>query len=237
MLLISIRDKKERTHESQAKCGPYGASRLRVFSVAAASASAAPVITHPTGTAIAPGALMKATNVNELKFTTSSLNVNCPSVTTTGAVKRNNTTEGFEGEAQSITISGIGVSGDCTATGTFFSGSAKPTPEITGGLPWCFKNGASGDNLEIRGGKCSEASRSIKFALDLTGLVTCTYEKASLTGTFVTDATGQDAIGKITEGQAWTLVSGFGCPSGPTLDVEFTEETDATPASPVYISS
>ena len=85
--------------------------------------------------------------------------------------------------------------------------------------------------------KCSEAARSIKFALDLTGLVTCTYEKASLAGTFVTDTSGQDATGSINTGQAWTLVSGFGCPSGPTLDMEFTEETDTTPASPVYISS
>jgi hypothetical protein len=200
------------------------------------TASAAPVITYPTGTVLASGTLLKATNITEMAFTSSSINVRCPSVTTTGAVKSNSTAGGFSGEAQSITISGTGSAGDCTATGSFFTGSAKPTPEIAGGLPWCFKNTLN-DNLEIRGGACSEAARSIKFGIDLTGLTTCVYERTSLTGTFGTDVSGQDATGSITAGLAWTLVSGFGCPSGPTLDIDFTEETDTTTASPVYISS
>jgi hypothetical protein len=208
---------------------------LVAVAVSAASASAAPVITHPTGTVLATGTLLKATNVTEMKFTSGTLNVNCPSVITKGVLTSNSTAGGFAGESTSITFSGTGTSGDCTASGSFFTGSVKPTPEIAGGLPWCFKNTLN-DNLEIRGGRCSEAARSIKFGLDVTGLVTCTYERASLTGTF--DTHPSDAIGQINASQVWTLVSGFGCPSSPSLDIDFTEETDLEgTSSPVYISS
>jgi hypothetical protein len=204
------------------------------FGMSATSASAAPVITHPTGTVLKTGVNLKGTNIGETQFTSNTLNVKCTTAVLTGPLTSNSTAGGFAGEVTSATFSGTGTSGDCTATGSFFSGSAKPTPEITGGLPWCLKNGLS-DNFEIRGGKCSEAARPIKFGLDLTGLVTCTYERASLTGTFETHPT--DALGRINANQAWTLVSGFGCPSGPSLDMEFTEETDTATAEPVYISS
>jgi hypothetical protein len=90
------------------------------------------------------------------------------------------------------------------------------------------------DNFEIKGGACG-SPRSIKFVLDL-GFITCNYEKTSLIGTFVTDVSGQDATGKITEGQKWTSLT-FGCPVEPSLDMEFTEETDTATGSPVYISS
>ena len=207
------------------------------FAVSATSASALPVITHPTGTVLATGTNLLGTNIGETKFTSSTLSTKCPTATLTGPLKKNSTAEGFEGEVTSATFSGTGKESDCTAEGSFFTGSARPTPEIAEGLPWCPKSGATGDTFEIKGGACGTPCAKIKFGLDLTGLVTCTYEKASLTGTFVTDTSGQDLTGKINEGQAWTLVSGFGCPSGPTLDMEFTEETDTTPASPVYISS
>jgi hypothetical protein len=214
-------------------------SLTAVFASMPPCLSAAPVITNPTGTALASGTLLKATNVGELKYTSSTLEVKCTTVTTTGTVTSNSTAGGFEGDAQSLTIGGTSATGDCTAAGSFFTGSVKPTPQIAGGLPWCFKSAAVGDNLEIRGGNCNESARSIKFAMDLGSFATCTYERSSLTGTFVTDASGQDATGSINAGQTLTLVSGFGCPSSPTLDMAFTEETDPTSGStaPVYISS
>jgi hypothetical protein len=205
------------------------------FGMSATSASAAPVVTHPTGTVLATGTKLTGTSIGHVTFTSSTLNVTCTTGTITGPLVSNSTAGGFSGEITEAHFTGTGTSGDCTATGSFFNGSAKPTPEIVGGLPWCIKNTLN-DNFEIRGGKCSEAARSIKFGLDLTGLVTCTYERASLTGTF--DTHPLDASGRINANQAWTLVSGFGCPSSPSLDMEFTLETDTTPTSdPIYISS
>jgi hypothetical protein len=207
-----------------------------IGALVAPSAPAAPVLTHPTGTAASTGTLLKATNIGETRFTSATLNLNCSFLTTTGTLKKNNTSEGFQGEATSVEAGGTGTNGDCTAVGSFFTGSARVTTAIPGGLPWCMKT-TTNDALEMRGGSCSEAARSIKFAIDLTGLTTCTYERSILTGTFVTDTAGQDATGKLTEGQAWTLVSGFGCPSSPTIEVEYTEEIDTSTADPVYISS
>jgi hypothetical protein len=218
------------------------------FAVSATSASAAPVVTHPTGTPMAvhpagttctaePQGCIDATNIGETRFTSSTLEVKCTTATLTGDLTTNSTAAGFAGDITTATFSGTGTNGGCTASGSFFTGTATPTPGIPGGLPWCLKNAPSGDNFEIRGGLCSEASRGIKFALDLGSFVTCTYERSSLTGTFVTDISGQDLTGSITAGQAWTLLSGFGCPSAPTLDMEFTLETDTSPASPIFISS
>jgi hypothetical protein len=208
------------------------------FGMSATSASAAPVLTAPTSTALAAGTLVKATNISETKFTSSTLEVKCTTSVLTGKVTSNATASGFEGDISSATFNGTGTSGACTATGSFFTGSATPTPGIAGGLPWCLKNTLN-DNFEIRGGNCNESARSIRFAIDLGSFATCTYERSSLTGTFVTDTSGQDATGSINAGQTWTLVSGFGCPGTPSLDMEFTVETDPTSgtASPVYISS
>jgi len=206
------------------------------FGVAATSASAAPVLTQPTGTVMPLNSLVKATNLGETKFTSSTLEVKCTTSTLTGKITGNSTAAGFEGDISSATFNGTSTGGACTASGSFFSGAATPTPGIAGGLPWCLKNTLN-DNFEIRGGNCNEAPRAIKFALDLGSFATCTYEKSSLIGTFVTDATNQDATGSINAGQAWTLVSGFGCPTSPSLDMEFTVEADTEAVSPVFISS
>jgi hypothetical protein len=197
----------------------------------ASTASAAPVITHPTGTVLAAGTNLLGTNIGETKFTSSTLNVNCTTSKLTGPLKANSTAGGFEGEVTTATFNGTGTSGGCTATGSFFTGTATPTPAIVGGLPWCIKNTLN-DNFEIKGGACG-SPRSIKFALDLGG-ITCNYEKTSLTGTFKTDP--EELIGSITAGQKWTSLT-FGCPSEPSLDMEFTEETDIATATPVYVSS
>jgi hypothetical protein len=213
------------------------------FATLTTPASAAPVVTHPTGTVLAAGTLLRGTNIRETRFTSSTLSVDCTTAVLTGSLKSNSTAGGFSAEFTSATFTGTGFEGadkkkDCTATGSFFTGSARPTPQIINGLPWCLKSSSLNDNFEIRGGACSEVPRSITFNLDLTGLVTCSYLKNNLLGTFETDISTQDATGKILEGQKWSLISGFGCPSEPTLDMEFTVETDLeVSAFPVYISS
>jgi len=202
----------------------------------ASTASAAPVVTQPTGTVLATGTNVIGTNLGITKFTSSILTTECSTAKLEGPLKSNSTAGGFSGEITKATYSGTGTSGDCTATGSFFSGSAAATPETgTNGLPWCLKSAAAGDNFEINGGACGGVARGIRFALDLTGLVTCTYEKTGgLTGTFTTDTAGGDATGKLNSGQKFTRISGFGCPSEGELDMEFTEETANGAA---YISS
>jgi len=202
----------------------------------ASTASAAPVITHPTGTVLATGVNLQATNVGETKFISPSLTVACTTAKLTGPLKSNSTAGGFQGEVTSATFNGTGTGGDCTSTGSFFTGSVGVTTNTgTNGTPYCIKNTLN-DNLEIRGGACASATRPIRFALDLTGLVTCTYERTTgIAGTFKTHP--EDAQGSVNSGQTFSLVSGFACPSTGELSMTFTLETDTATAEPLYISS
>jgi len=201
----------------------------------ASTASAAPVLTHPTGKVLGAATLLN-TNVGETKFISPSLTVACTTARLTGPLKNNSTAGGFEGEVTSATFNGTGTGGDCTSTGSFFTGSVGVTTNTgTNGTPYCIKN-TLGDNLEIRGGACTSATRPIRFALDLTGLVTCTYERATgIAGTFKTHP--EEATGSVNSSQPFTLVSGFACPSTGELSMTFTLETDSEIAEPIYISS
>jgi hypothetical protein len=214
----------------------YMALAFIVSAVLAPASSAAPVITHPTGTVLATGVNLQATNVGEIKFISPSLTIACTAAKLTGLLKSNSTAGGFTTEITSGTFTGTGTGGDCTSTGSFFTGSVAWTFNTgTNGTPWCIKNTLN-DNLEIRGGACSAATRPIRFALDLTGLVTCTYERTTgIAGSFKTHP--EDAQWSFTAGQTFSLVSGFGCPSTTELSMSFTQETDTGTAEPFYISS
>jgi len=209
---------------------------LIVSAVLAPASSAAPVITHPTGTVLATGVNLQATNVGETRFVSPSLTESCTIAKLTGPLKSNSTAGGFQAEITSATFNGTGTGGDCTSTGSFFTGSVAWTFNTgTNGTPWCIKNTLN-DNLEIRGGACASATRPIRIAKDLTGLVTCTYERtAGIAGSFKTHP--EDALVSVTSGQTFSLVSGFACPSTAEPSLTFTLETDTATAEPLYISS
>ena len=211
---------------------------------AAATASANPVITHPTGTVLATGTKILGTSVGETKMTSNLGTISCSDATLTGTLTKNNTAEGVEGDIESAAFTGTGTtaagepSPECTTT---FAGNVSVTPNpATNGLPWCVKATTATDEVQIRGGSCTAASRPIRFTMVFTsGLIgTCVYQRtAAAVGTLTTDVSGQDATAEISE-QEWTkFEGGAGCPSFGKLDMKFTLETDTETASPMYFSS
>jgi len=113
--------------------------------------------------------------------------------------------------------------------------------DVANGTPWCLTAGGelAANTFTVRGGTCSESARAITFILDSTGAGECKYTRsAAVTGTYTTDTTG-DAILTIAPNATSTFTKEAGgvlCPTAGTLSMQFTLETDVTPASPVWIS-
>lgn len=89
------------------------------------------------------------------------------------------------------------------------------------------------DKFTVRGGKCSEAARSLLFTLDSAIAGTCTYQKASVIGTYTT----HPAAAVLTiQNQTFTRVTGGNfCPPEGSLDMAFTLETDEASPQDAYI--
>ena len=119
---------------------------------------------------------------------------------------------------------------------TFFGGTTKVTTNVGNGTPWCIQTTKTADQVEIRGGKCSEAPRSITFVLDTSTGGVCKYNSTTFpTGNFTTDVSGQDAVVTLTKAGLWKLEEGgFLCPSEANLDMSFTLEK-ANSNTPLYI--
>jgi hypothetical protein len=190
-----------------------------------AMASASPELTSPTGTTAAVGSKITAVNIGDTLMTDTNGNAitRCSTVDLAGELTKNNGTA-IEGNVTTASFTGTGAEGNCT--GTFFS-SPKVTPGVANGLPWCVRalsTFTTADEAQIRGGKCSEVAREIRFALDL-GNITCLYSRAStepIKGTLTTDVGGQDAVVHI-EKQLFKPVSvPFPCPEEGLLDMSFT---------------
>jgi hypothetical protein len=198
----------------------------------ASTASASPVLTHPTGTVQATGAAITGTNVGETLMTDTNGNIitRCTTANLSGELTKNSGTA-IEGNVTSATFTGTGSEGNCT--GTFFT-SPKVTPGVANGLPWCVRalSTFAADEAQIRGGKCSEAAREIRFALDL-GATTCLYSRSStepIKGTLTTDVGGQDAVVHISKQLFKPVSVPFPCPEEGLLDMSFTLSVGGTAA-------
>lgn len=196
------------------------------LAIVPAAASASPTLTFPTGTKASTGLTLTGTNVGETVMT-GAFNVRCTTSHMHGTVTENSGTS-IKGNITAASFSGSGTGGDCTSA----FGSTKV--EVTS-LPWCLSSGKE-DKFEVRGGLCSEASRAIKFTLEITGTGPCRYEKSSVAGTFKTHP--EDAVLTISEQEAKLYEGGFFCPSSGKLDMTFTLETQTAGGSwdPLYIS-
>jgi hypothetical protein len=87
------------------------------------------------------------------------------------------------------------------------------------------------DEVQIRGGKCSEAARPIRFINDA-GVFTCAYERTGvMVGTVTTDPS--DAVLQFSK-QAFAPVT---CGSeSAAFDLNLTLERDEEGTKPTYIS-
>jgi hypothetical protein len=200
-----------------------------------AAVALSPVITHPTGTPLSVnikgGVGFKATNVGVTKLTLPTGGaVECSTASMTGAITINS--EGrIEADVEAVSFSGTSTELACTGS--------LPVARVTvPSVPWCIKAGVGlpTDGFEIRGGKCTEPSRSVTFIID-TGLSQCKYEKASVSGTITTDTQGQDAALDIAESEfKGETGNPPTCPSSGKLDMTYTLETDSGAAEPLYFS-
>jgi len=186
------------------------------------------------------------------KFVGGGVTVECNNVVFTGHLDKNNKNEGaFNETAATITTAdfkGTGTIEDCTSNGL---GAVKFTTNVGNGVPFCLYSRSSfaADEVQMRGGSCTEANRSVTFVLDVTSLgLTCRYNRSTpfpgpLKGTYRTDTSPEnsDAIvdlktGANTEFEA-EAGNPFGCPGAGSLEMSITLETDLTGTNtPIWFS-
>lgn len=216
-----------------------------LFVIPSVASAAGPELTAPTGTPLPVGSAIIGTNTitgvhKPTVMTTSIGNVECTGATMEGTLLKNTGTH-VEGEITTAEFGGtVGgtTTGHCSGSGFLASPVVTPShtsnPSIAGApaLPWCITASGNKDEFTVRGGKCSEASRPLRFLLHASG-TQCAYEKASVTGTYLTHP--NHAVLTIAS-QTFTKVAGgsFFCPSSGTLHMSFTLET--AKGEDIYIS-
>ena len=201
---------------------------IAALGMASTAAAATSPLVVENGTALATGTKIEGVNVGNTIMTTSLGNIECSTAIMTGELTKN-TTGTVEGNITAAKFGGTGAlqSGaeepECT-TKAFLGGDTTVTTNTgTNGLPWCIRavSTFAADEFQVRGGKCSEASRAIRFALDVTGIGTCQYERSTaIPGTHTTSTTSSTlSISAV----SFSAVSGnpFGCPSSGSLDMTF----------------
>jgi hypothetical protein len=178
--------------------------------VIAPAASASPVLTE-SGSAVATGSLVKATNTSTMKLTAGELTTECTHVELWGGEVRRNTGSKIEAEFPwaATSFSGTGTLADCTSN----LGSVK----VTEGNDLCLETVSGTDNARLSG-----CGITIKFTVAFTGVVSCVYRTTSITGTFSTNA---DAAVTFSEQPFSKSEGGFLCPSSGKLDMSLSLTT------------
>lgn len=198
------------------------------LAVVPAMASASPVLTE-NGVAVKEKEKILATQSGNILLTTSSGTVTCTKSTMTGTVKTNSGSL-IQGEISTASFKGEGTEERCKST-FIFSPQFKVTPE---NLPWCIESSGK-DEFTVRGGACGmEKPPNLKFTLS-SSLGNCTYERATVTGTYATNVTPVTL--KVGSSQTFTKVAGASfCPETGTLSGGWTLETDVSPFTGLTIS-
>lgn len=209
---------------------------------AMASAKNTPQVVE-NGAPLAPNTKILATNVGITKMTTSLGTVECTTASMTGELTKN-TTGTVEGTITEAKFGGTGaqLSGapepECT-TAAFFGGDTTITPnQATNGLPWCIRSteAMATDEFQVRGNSCANLARPIRYAMDITNVGTCVYQRTTaIPGTFTTSTT--DSTLSISEVEFTKFEGPFTCPSSGKLDMTFTMETDVSPFTSLGITS
>lgn len=212
-------------------------------------ASASPELTHPTGTTVPKGTPITATNVAHAgtpAFGKLALPgggaVECATATMTGEVHANAgnditgniTTVEFKGETNPVNHNTADCSSPLGKVQVTPNHTTNPTHNGVGSLPWCIRANTPDDTFTVRGGSCTEVSRPITFTLHVTGVTSCSYQKASVGGTYTTHP--NVAILTVS-GEKFTKTTGsIFCPNEGTLTLAFTLETDNEKKEDLYIS-
>ncbi len=99
------------------------------------------------------------------------------------------------------------------------------------------RDDCDGENeSQVRGNRCSKASRPIRFATDTTGIGTCVYQRtSSIPGKFTTSTT--ESTLSISEVEFARLEGPFACVDSQKLDMAFKVETDVSPFTALGITA
>ncbi|HEY6729807.1 MAG TPA: hypothetical protein VI039_02155 [Solirubrobacterales bacterium] len=186
--------------------------------------SAGPRLTFPTGTTLAVSNALKGTATGTISLT-GSFTTSCSGGELTGTLRKNTGTE-IQADIEGVTLPGCGVGLNWTFNGT-------------NGLPWCLEatSKMAADEFQIRGNRCSEAARPIRYTYEKYSVSTveCKYERAAaLAGSYATHS--EDAV--LSFKQAVFLEvepRSSSCPDEAQLDYSMTLE-DESASKPLYIS-
>lgn len=215
---------------------------LAAIFVVPSIASAGPILTAPTGT-VYSGTYIEAENVGVFKMTLhGGGSIECQTAFLTGDLT-SNANGHISGDIETAEIRGRtnqpnphefntcdSPLGTITVTPNH---SSNPKHNEIPSLPWCLTANNNLDEFTVRGGLCTEAARALAFQLH-TSVGTCSYSKASVTGTYTTHPS--DAVLSMSE-QTFTKSTGsIFCPSGGLIDMSLTLRTDDEKTEPIYIN-
>jgi hypothetical protein len=225
-------------------CATIAMVAFAAFFVAPTLASASPELTSPTGTRASVGTLFTATNVahantpSTFRTTLSTGTMECATATFTGEVIENSgtnlvgTISTFELKGTPGTPNASHCASPLGATTITPNHASNPTHNGVASLPWCIKFSAE-DIFTIYG--CTNGQARPITIVYHASIGACTYEKASIFGTYTTHPA--DAVLTIAE-QQFTKVTGSAfCPSTFKIDMALTLTKDVSGAESeaVYI--
>lgn len=194
-----------------------------------AAASASPTLM--VGSESVPvGASFRATNIGNVKFTTSLGTLECQQAMLMGTVTQNSGTA-IEEKLETVSMTGSGAEGRCT---TSFLGDLT---FVAKRLPWCLKGGGKlpKDRFVITSGACPGGG-TLEFDLDSTIWGSCSYPRPSLEGTFSTGTgPGSPTALTVSEQEFSKSAGGFLCPGSMKLDTQLKLETVGTESQPIWI--
>ena len=207
-----------------------------------ASAANSPLIVE-NGVAVPIGTKILTTNIGTLKFTTSIGTMECTTAKMTGELTKN-TTGTVESSITAVEVGGTGLkqvgapAAECTTQPIFGGDTSVTMNPTTNGLPWCLRSTSAmaDDEFQLRGNSCANLARPIRFAMDITNIGTCVYQRTgAIPGVFTTSTTDSALV--LSEVEVPKLEGSFGCPSSGKLDMTVTLETDASPSTPLGVTS
>ena len=170
--------------------------------------ASAQTLEETNGTTVPAGTKIDATQSTSIIFDTSSGNVTCSESTLTGTVTQEGAGVPVKGTVETAKFTGPG-GGRCTSTIIF-----NPTFQVTvENLHYCLEGSQAADTWSI---KACTAGQNLKFTLHSNLGFSCTYERASVTGTF---ETGKDLTLKVGASQTFSVIAGSSsaCPTSGTL--------------------
>lgn len=197
----------------------------------AAIAVNSPEVTYPTGTKLATESAVRAVNVGDTKLTSTGGTLTCSSAALEGILKKNSGTE-VEVDIESATFA---AGGECTST----DGATVSAAPSKNGVPWCLRSTPEfvADEFQIRGGRCSDAVRPIRFIANTTTTTPgeCVYERSgAIVGSYKTSP--EDAL-LTSNGVTYSRVSGsFSCPESISLDTSITLEKDEGAGGALFLT-